>query len=72
MISLEILHINIVCVIIAIIIRRRRKKRENLDFFAEVPFIPFLHVPMDLLFPLFSRELSNFKSLLPYIWNVLY
>lgn len=31
-----------------------------LDFLAEVPLIPFLHVPMDLLLPLFNRKFPNF------------
>lgn len=33
-----------------------------LNFLAEIPFIPFLHVSMDFLFPFLSREFSNLES----------
>ena len=31
-------------------------ERRDLNFLTEVPLIPFLHVPMDLLLPLFNRK----------------
>eukprot|EP00268_Persea_americana_P021685 TRINITY_DN21600_c0_g1_i5.p1 TRINITY_DN21600_c0_g1~~TRINITY_DN21600_c0_g1_i5.p1 ORF type:complete len:101 (+),score=27.34 TRINITY_DN21600_c0_g1_i5:276-578(+) len=45
--------------------REREKERErerDLDLLGEVPLIPFLHVSVDLLFPFFNREPSNFVS----------
>lgn len=39
-----------------------RRKRNDLDFLAKVPFIPFLHVSMDLPFPFFNREFAHLKG----------
>ena len=43
-------------------VHNREGGRVYLYFLAEVPLIPLLHIPMDLLFPLFHREFSYFES----------